>query len=484
MKPLSKGEINCYFGFSSKYLVTHFTPVFPTEFQLIPIHTNQDFIMEVAIKNTYDKKLKKDYHITIPHEIIDRHINSYIEKIRDTFSLKGFRKGMVPPDVIKEKYGQSIMAKEADKIISDTLKKIVDENKLKLALSPQIDIKIFENGKNIELTAVLELYPQVPEVELNKVKITKRDVEIASSDIDDALNKMLKFYRKWDKQDANYKAKLGDAVNIDYTGRIDKVEFEGGSAVGHQLELGTNSFIGDFEKQLVGKKAGDETRVKVQFPPEYHKAEYAGKLAEFNVKINGVLTGQIPEITDEFVKNTFGMESREKLTAAVNKQISDSYENMSRTLFKQELLDFLNKKYDFELPVGLVNEQLNQLWTEVEENKFKEEKEKKKAKEKKRALAQRMIRCGMILSKFAQKNKIEVTNDDIKKELGKVLARLPGQEKAIVEYYQKDQSAVQQLRNFILEEKAVDFVLNQSGLEKKKITLKEFDKIWQKSNEE
>ncbi len=440
--------------------------------------------MEVAIKNTHDKKLKKDYHVTIPYAMIDGKITDYINKIRGTFSLKGFRKGQVPVDVIKEKYGQSIMAEEADKIISSTLKKIVEENKIKLALSPKIDIKAFESGKDIEFTAVLELYPEVPEIELSKVKVTKREAEIAAADVDEALNKMLKFYRKWNKQDSGYKSKNGDAVNIDYVGKIDKVEFDGGAAKGHQLELGSNSFIDDFEKQLTGKKAGEEVRVKVKFPKEYHKEEFAGKAAEFDVKINEVLTAEMPEVTDEFVKNNFGMENKEKLVDAVKKQLTGSYEEMSRTFFKKEFFDILNKKYDFDLPAGLVEEQLTQLWNEEEQSKYKTEKEQEKAKEKKRELSERMIRCGMILSDLAQKNKLEVTNDDVNKEFEKILSRFPGQEKAVIEYYQKNQGAVQQLRGSILEEKAIDFIFTQPSIEKKKIALKEFDKLWAKSNEE
>ena len=446
--------------------------------------------VEVKIKNTYDKKLKKDYHITVPHLVVDGKVNDYIAKIRGKFALKGFRKGHVPHEVIKEKYGPSIMADESDKIISDTMRKIISDNKLKLALSPKIEVKIFETGKDVEFTASLELYPHIPEIDLNKLKVEVKEAGIVQVDVDEALKKLLKFYRKWNAQDEACKAKLGDSVNIDYVGKIDKKEFEGGAAKGYQLELGSKSFIDNFEEQLVGKKKGDEIRVKVKFPKDYQKEEFAGKAAEFSVKINEVLTAEMPEITDEFVKNNFGMESREKLTDAVKKQVEDNYKNMSRTLFKKEFFDFLNKKYDFDLPAGLVEEQLKSLWAGVEEelktnpNKFKNDKEKEKAKEKKRDLAERMIRCGMILSDVAQKNKIEVGNDDVNKELNKIFARFPGQEKAVTEYYQKNHSAVQQLRGSIIEEKTIDFVLTLPKLEKKKISLKEFDKIWKKSNEE
>ncbi len=446
--------------------------------------------MDVIIKNTLDKKLKKDYHIVIPNSLIQSKIDQNIAKIKVNLSMSGFRKGHVPEDVIKQKYGNSIMADEADKVISDTLKKIVKDNDLKPALPPKIDIKTFESGKDVELTASIEIYPIVPEIELNKAKVVKREAEITSSDVDEALNKLLKFYRTWEEQASSYKAKIGDAVNIDYVGKIDKVEFEGGAAKGHQLELGSKSFIDDFEDQLVGKKAGDQVKVKVKFPKEYHSAEFAGKAAEFEVIVNKVLVGKLPEVNDDFVKNTFGIESKAKLEEEVKKQVEGNYQNISRSLFKKEFFDFANKKYDFELPEGLVEEQLKTLWAEVEEelktnpNKFKNEKEKEKEKAEKREIAERMIRCGIILSELAQKHKIEANNDDINKELSKILSRFAGQEKAVMDYYQKNPNAVQQLRGSIIEEKTIDFILSQDAIEKKKISIKELDKVWQKANEE
>ncbi len=445
--------------------------------------------MEVIIKNTYDKKLKKDYHIIVPYKMIDAKVNDYVAKVRTNFSLKGFRKGQVPSEVIKEKYGASIMADESDKIINETIRKIVTDNNIKLALTPKIDVKAFEVGKDVELTAVIELYPQIPEIDLNKIKVTKRESEITSFDLDESLNKLLKFYRKWNAKEVSHKSKLGDSVNIDYVGKIDKKEFEGGAAKGHQLELGSKSFIDDFEEQLVGKRAGDEVRVKVKFPKEYHNEEFAGKAAEFEVRINQVLTSEMPEINDEFIKNNFGLENKQKLEEAVRNQIEGNYKEIERNLFKKELFDFLNKKYDFDLPVGLVEEQLQSIWAEVEAelktnpNKFKNEKEQAKAKEKKHEVAERMIRCGMILSDLAQKNKIEVTNEDINQEISKILTRFPNQEKAVLEYYQKNQGAVQQLKGSIIEEKTIDFILKQPSLEKKKVSLKELDKLWQKASE-
>jgi trigger factor len=193
------------------------------------------------------------------------------------------------------------------------------------------------------------------------------------------------------------------SVNIDYVGKVNKKEFEGGADNSYQLEFGSKNFIDNFEEQLVNKKSGDKVVVKVKFPKNYHTVELSGETAEFGVVINDVLTAEMSEITDDFIKNNFGLDNIEKLTETVKNQVESNYDDMSRSLFKKEVFEFLNKKYDFKFPSDLVDEQLNSVWSEIEElktnpNKFKNDKEKEKAKEKKRDLEESMVRCGIIVS--------------------------------------------------------------------------------------
>ena len=438
---------------------------------------------EIQIKNIFDKKLKKDYQVLVPYSFIEARINKVVTDVKKNYKLDGFRKGQVPDNIIKQKYEASIMAEESEKIINETSKKIISENNLKLALAPKVEVKTFEPKKDFEYTVSMELFPAVPDIELNKVKVSKREVEIGAAEVADFIGKVTKHHRKWEEQGKDQKAKNSNAVNIDYVGKIDKEIFEGGSAKGHQLELGSKSFIDDFEEQLVGKRAGDEVRVKVKFPKEYHNAKFAGKAAEFEVKINSVLIATDPELNDEFVKNNFGLESVEKLKEIAKEQVEGNYKSLSRNLFKKDLFDFLNKKYDFDLPEGLVEEQFKNIWeeteTELKENpdKFKNEKEKEKAKEEAKKLAERMIRNGIILSDLSEKNKLTVSNNDLMAEINKKAAGFPGQEKMIAEYYQKNPSAIQSLRGQILEEKAIDFILEKAAIEIKKVSVKEFDKI-------
>lgn len=446
--------------------------------------------MEVAIKNTLNKKLKKGYNVVIPYKVVEERIDGYIEKVKGNFSLKGFRKGHVPPSIIKEKYGQSIMAEESDKIISENLKKIVKDNDLKLALSPKVDVGKFEFEKDIELNVVLELYPKIPDIELAKLKVVKKEAEIADGDLKEAKDKLLKFHRNWDIQEKSYVAKNGDAINIDYVGKIDDEEFEGGSAKGYQLELGSKSFIDNFEEQMEGCKSGDEKKIKVKFPKKYHNDKYAGKAAEFSVKVNDVLVAKEPEIDDKFVKSKFGLESLQKLEEVLKEQVENNYKSIGRSLFKKELFDFLNKKYNFDLPSGLVELQLDSLWKQTEEElkvnpeKFKNDKEKNKAKEKQREVAERMVRCGMIISKLAQDNKVEATDNDLNQEIGKILSQFPGQEQDFIEKIKGNREYIENLRASVIEEKTIDFIMSNEAISSKSVSVKDLEKIWEKANNE
>ena len=442
---------------------------------------------QFEIKNILDKKLKKDYQVVVPYPLINERIDAEVLNIRKNYKMKGFRNGQVPLEIIKQKYEGSIMADEAQKIINEVSQKIIKENDLKLALAPQIKVEVFELKKDLSYSVSMELFPIVPEIELEKLKLVKREVEIVKKDVDEAITKIIGNYKEWDKQEDSYKAKKSDSVNINYVGKIDDKEFDGGTAKDKQLELGSKSFIDDFEDQLIGKKAGDEVKVKVKFPKEYHSPEFAGKKAVFDVKINSVLKAKELKLDNEFVKEKFGVEDLSKFEEEIKKQIAIGYEASSINLFKKDLFEILNKKYDFELPEGLIEEQFKAIWAEIEEEikknpeKFKNEKEEKKAKSEKRELAEKMIRSGIILSNISQKNKITISNQDLIDEINKKASQFPGQEQMVAQYYQKNPQAVQEIRGFLLEEKVVDFIIGNSNVEIKNISFKDLEKELSKS---
>jgi len=162
---------------------------------------------EISIKKNLDKKLKQDYQILVPYSFIEARIDKVIQDIQKNYKMDGFRKGQVPTNILKQKYEASIMAEESEKIINEVSKKIIDENDLKLAITPKIEVKVFEPKKDFEYLVSMELFPTVPEVELSKIKVIKREAIVSKNEVDEFIKKLIKKYRKWDKQQSDYKAK-------------------------------------------------------------------------------------------------------------------------------------------------------------------------------------------------------------------------------------------------------------------------------------
>ncbi|MDA9818345.1 trigger factor [Flavobacteriaceae bacterium] len=439
---------------------------------------------EVQIKNVLDGELKKTYEIIIPNDLVEGKINHVVYDAQKNYGQKGFRRGKVPASVIKDQYSKSIMMQESEKIINETIGKIVEDGDLKLALRPNLDLKDFKEKEDIKCSLVLELFPEVPTIEIEKIKITKIAAKIADNEIQDELDRLLKTVANWNEKDG--KAKKGNAVNIDYVGKIDDVEFEGGSAKDHQLELGSKSFIDDFEDQLIGKRKGDEVKVKVRFPKEYHNDKFADKKAVFQVKINSVLEVEMPETTDGFIKEKFKVDNLAKLKEKAENDLRGRNEIISENIFKKEAIDFLNKKYDFDITEGLIEEELKKAWDKIEEelktnpDKFKNDKEKRKAKDSQREKSTKHIRTGIIMSDLIKKNNIAVTDEDIDQELDKRCAQFPGQEELFKNYYKSNPQMLDSIKGPLLEKKIMDLILAKAVVKHKNYSIKDLEKEYKK----
>jgi trigger factor len=276
-------------------------------------------------------------------------------------------------------------------------------------------------------------------------------------------------------------AKKGDAVSIDFVGKIDGEPFEGGAANDFQLELGSGQFIPGFEEQLEGVKKKDEVVVKVSFPDEYGAKELAGKEAEFDVTVKDVLEAKEPEVNDEFAKK-LGMESVDKLNEAIKEQIAQDFDMISRTKLKKDIFDAMDVEYKFEVPESMVEMEFKSIQESAEnteEAKNADEKEKKEQEKEFKELAERRVRLGVILADIGKKNAITVSEDELRKSVFEQARNYPGQEQKVIEFYQQNKEALDRLKGPILEDKVVDFVLDKVKLTEKKVTTEELLKFSQ-----
>ena len=303
--------------------------------------------------------------------------------------------------------------------------------------------------------------------------------EVPAEEVEKALNYIAQSRRETVKVEEDRAAANGDTVVIDFVGSVDGVEFQGGKGNNYPLELGSNSFIPGFEDQLVGKKAGDKVDVNVTFPENYHAKDLAGKASVFAVEIKELRAAKAVEINDEFAKS-LGEENLDKLKAAIAERIKGDYEAASKMKLKRQLLDNLDSEYSFDVPAGLVDAEYKSIVDQYEQaKKFNQLDESEKAKSEEELLAEykdiavRRVKLGLLLSEIGKNAKVTITPDDINKAIMNEAKKYPGQEKAVFDYYLKNKQAIEALKAPVFEEKIVDYVIGQSNVSEKIVSIEE-----------
>ena len=288
---------------------------------------------------------------------------------------------------------------------------------------------------------------------------------MAETEVNELLERMAKQNRSFEPKEG--KAADGDRVVVDFVGRIDGAEFEGGKGQDIRVELGSNTFIPGFEEQLLGLKAGDTKLVKVSFPENYLAPHLAGKAAEFDVTVKEVEAPGELVIDDELAKG-FGMESLDKLKEAIRGAVQRDFDAQSRRKVKKELLDALDAKYSFELPPSLVEQEFAAVWAQVEGDMktnnrtfADEDTTEEEARADYRKIAERRVRLGLVLAQIGEKSDIKISDDEVTQALVERVRQYPGQEKQVWEFYQKNPQALAEIRAPLFEEKVVDQILTQ-----------------------
>ena len=434
----------------------------------------------MQIKELEAEGLSKTFSITVPKEDLATKLDAKIKEMQPQVTLKGFRPGKVPTAHIRKMFGQSIMNDIVQEVVNESSQQAINDNKIRPAGNPQIDLRangeeVTKGEADLEYTMKVESIPEFDPVDLEKLKFTKLVHDADQKDIDERLNELASSQKTYKKKAKTAKAKKDDAVLIDFVGTVDGEPFDGGAMEGHQLVLGSGTFIPGFEDQLIGAKAGDELDVKVTFPDPYQSADLAGKDAVFATKVIEVQGAKDSEIDDDFAKK-FGMEDAEALKTAVKEQYEAELEGQSRLRLKRAILDELDSKHDFDLPPGMVDAEFTNIWNQVQAEKeagnLDEEDEKKSDEQLEadyRKIAERRVRLGLVLAEMGQKHEIQITNEELQQAMIAEARQYPGQEQQVIEFYQKNPQAIAQLRAPIYEEKVVDLIVEKAKMTDKKV---------------
>lgn len=425
-----------------------------------------------------NEELAKQYEITIASNEITSKVDEEAEKRQKTYVMDGFRAGKVPVEVIKKREGTALFFTVAENLINSEIFKIIDEEKLELSCEPKVEMKNFKENEDVTFTVLYNLLPTIPSFDLKNVKVDSYNIEVQPNEIEESVEKIMSNFKKWTKVDRE--AKMGDAVKIDFEGKINGEKFAGGEGKDFQLELGSKSFIDNFEEQLVGKKAGDKVLVKVKFPEDYHSSAVAGKQAEFDVVINEVLEASKEELTNELTMKNFGIETVEKFKELVQKELENSYKTVSKNKIKEVLFDKLMDLVDFTLPENLVQEQFEALKTRQEKENNKDKKEEKIDEDKIQEEAKKAVKLGLLLANIGKMAQVSVSENEVNSAIMQNAMRMKGYEQMMIDFYKKNKQAVAALKEELMEEKIIDYIIENITKNEIKTTFKDFEAKFKK----
>ena len=424
--------------------------------------------MKVKVENK--KGLNKDLKVFIDKKIIESYMNEKYEEVQKQVVLKGFRPGKAPKEVLKRQFGKSIYGEVLDKVLKETSTKAIQENKIKPVGQPKIDLKSHGEGKDLEYVISVTELPKIELKPIENIKIEEYTVKIDSKEADKRIKEIAKNQKNFVLKKEEEVSVIEDLVAFDYKATIDGKNFTGGEGKNTQIVLGKDLFIKGFDKELIGVKKNDVKTFEIFLPENYPQKEFAKKKAKFECKILEIKKSTETKIDNDFAKN-LGAKDLTDLKTLISKQINDEYKNSLDMLTKNQILKQIEKINIEEIPENLIEQEFSILTQGMKEDEINNNKKNLEKKSKDR------IKVGLILNAVGEQNKIHVHENEIQTEIQKQLKMMPGQEKIVMDYYQKNPSATEGLRGTIYEDKIINLIKSKSKVNKKEITKDEAEKI-------
>lgn len=441
----------------------------------------------MQITEVTNEGLKREFAVVVEAAELEGRIDVLVKDLKGRMRMPGFRPGKVPPSLIRKMHGEALRSQVVQEAVNENTQKLMEERKLRPAIQPDVEITKNEDDADLEYKVVLEILPEIETPDFSDLELERLVVDVEDALVEESLERLAGQQKNFTAAAKTYKAKSGDAVVIDFVGKIDGTAFDGGSGEQFQLELGSGMFIPGFEEQLEGVKAGDTRDVTVNFPEEYHAKELAGKEAVFEVTVQEVKKPEDVKVDDDLAKN-LGLYDLEALRKLMKEQLERDLKAMSRTNLKRRLLDALAERFDFAVPEKMVEAEYQQIWNTLLRQVGEDEIEALQGNEEEqaeyRSIAERRVRLGLLLAEVGQSSKVEIRPEEVNRLIAEEARRFPGQEQQVFEFYRNNPGAMAQLRAPLYEDKVVDYILELAKISEKKVSREELEAILNAEDED
>ena len=437
---------------------------------------------KMQVTETLSEGLKRAYTVVVPAADIESKRAARLAEVGKTVQLPGFRPGRVPMTVVKSRYGSAIAAEVLEDSVNTATQQVLTDRGLRAAAQPKIDLVQSEPASDLEFKVELELLPDITLPDFGAIALTRLKAEPPAEAIDKALGEIAGRQRELVVVEEVRPAAKGEVLMVDFLGRIDDVAFPGGAGTDVDVEVGGSGFIPGFTEQIEGMSAGETRTINVNFPEEYQAKELAGKAATFEITAKTLKLGVVPPVDDELAKK-LGFDALDEVRKLISNQIQREYDQLSRLRIKRELLDALARLVDFSVPEGMAGAEFEQIWKRLQDDREKGEpdaddagKDDDTLKAEYKAIADRRVRLGLLLSDIGRINGITVTADEMTRAMRQEAQRYQGQEEMVLDFFRKNPQAAESLRGPIFEEKVVDFVLELANVTEIAVTPEELAK--------
>jgi trigger factor len=444
----------------------------------------------MQVTETVSDGLQREFKVVVPAADLATKADAKLDQLKDQVRLNGFRPGKVPVAHLKRLYGRAVMAEMIETAVREANAQIVTERGFKLVREPKVTLpeeqgaveQVIEGKSDLAYTMAIEILPPIELADFKGISLERLNAEVTDAEVEEAIARIAEQSRPFAPKGEGAKAESGDRAVIDFTGKLDGTPFQGGTGGDVALHLGSGSFIPGFEDQVIGMAAGEQRTIKVTFPQAYPTAHLAGKEAEFDVTVKSIEAPQAVTVDDEFAKS-LGLESVAKLREMVKQRLGQEHGAMSRQKVKRKLLDELDAKHKFTPPPSLVEDEFTNVWKTIlddlqsRKRTFEEEgTTEEKAKEEYRGIAERRVRLGLVIAEIGERNKIQVSDDELSRAVMDRARQVPGREQEVWEFYRKNPDALASLRAPIFEDKVVDFILELAKITDKTVSREELYK--------
>ncbi|WP_355660009.1 trigger factor [Halomonas salifodinae] len=418
--------------------------------------------MQVSVETT--SSIERRVKVQVPAAEVDQAVAARLQDTAKNVRLNGFRQGKVPMSVVRQRFGGQVRNEVVGELMRERYVQAITQESLNPAGFPEIEPTVNESGKDLEFVATLEIYPQIELKGIEGTEVERPQVEISDADVEQMIETLRKQNATW--AEVERAAADGDQVTIDFQGFLGDEPFEGGSAEGHQLVLGSNSFIPGFEAQLEGAQAGEEKEIKVTFPEDYQAEHLAGQEATFKVKVHDVSAQELAELNEEFIKQ-FGVEEGgvEAFQAEVRKNMSREAKQAVENRVKQQVLEALKQANEVEVPQALIQQETDGLKRQAAQqfglgedfdvSQLPNELFADQAKSR--------VQVGLLLAEVVKVNELDASDDEIKAKVEE-LAQQYQDPQQVVDYYLGNDQLKNQIKSGLLEEKAVELLLGQASV--------------------